>query len=125
MIAIFEKATGRIVNLAIGYTPEETADLGIAEVGDACDPSLFYVVGGAVTARPACTVTFDKANVTPDGSDGVTVAGLPIGATIYFDGQRLTGTGTSFKAVPGHAGPHVLHVDPWPMAEAVWPFFAY
>jgi hypothetical protein len=56
------------------------AGTGEYAIEAAGDDLTQYVVGGAVTDKPAMPVSIDKTTVSADGIDLATISGIPVGA---------------------------------------------
>lgn len=65
---------------AAGSSATPTLPPGIVALDYDGDPSDKYVVGGAVTLRPAMQATLDVPTIAANGTDKATISGVPAGA---------------------------------------------
>lgn len=84
----YETATGRI--LASGnstYQVPESPPAGVTRAyGITADKRTHYIDQGVAVERPANPSSADVTTIQADGTDQVTVSGVPAGSTVRIDG---------------------------------------
>ena len=116
----YDPASGRVVNkLTVpGEEVQQYLDLDPYLVEGEADFLTDYVLNKVITRRPASTVFAEVTTVAANGTDTITVSGIPTGAEITLVGtgfrQSAIGDGTLLKLSFAIAGQYELEVKNFP-----------
>lgn len=118
---------GYIISTTTNSNPDDNA---LVECGDGeailwedvppADLNAYYVLSGAVTARPAMPITRDKTLMTADGEDVVTFSNVPVGATASVRMWSGTVSDGELELTMTLAGEHEVAFSLWPYQDATF-----
>ena len=77
-----------------------------------------YVNDGAIVDKPLLSVIVDKPTITADGSDVVTITGIPEGATVRWNDMEMIADGNDIEFMTDIVGEHKLRITLWPYKDA-------
>jgi len=130
-LAKVDRATGQIV----GYISGESADLARDNVQELLllgdwDRLKHYLPPEAAIEIPVCIATpvlrpameavADKAQITADGADTVTITGLPVPCVATIDGTDYSVDDGSLTFATTEPGLHEITIVAWPYLDGVF-----
>lgn len=115
---VYQEATGRIIRSCFGIMAHQQPQTGYAILQGEGNDRDDYVLVGAIAPRPDHGITIDKTEITADGIDIATIAGIPAGSVVRINDEAATVEGSSLELGADHpCRQHVWIVPPFPARE--------
>lgn len=113
--AVYENASGRILRVgncaaALLGNQAKAGETAVAVADDVKDNTHCWD-GGAVAAKTAFGGSWDKTEITADGTDAATLSGLPDPVDLIIDGELVNVTGGQLVFKATTPGDYVIKLD--------------